>query len=121
MNISPGDIVDRLSILILKMERSEDKPIDEHSAFKLSFRELKEKYPVFDWDLLLDISYRANGLVWDLEGAIRNAQLDDNFIETGKRAIMCRKVNGIRVVAKNLVNSLTREGFQEIKKSHLSE
>lgn len=121
MNISAGDVVDRLSILTLKTERSLEKPIQEHTSYMDEFIELRKKYPNIDWDLLLDLSYRANGIVWDLENAIRNSQLDDNFIETGKRAIMVRKVNGIRVGVKNLVNSLTGEGFMEIKKDHLSE
>ena len=121
MNISPGDLLDRLSILKLKMERSEDKPEYEYGAYKTAFEVLRSKHSTLSWDLLLNLAYRANGIVWDLECAIRNSELDDNFIETGKRAIMVRKVNGIRVGIKNLINNLVGEGFQEIKKEHLSE
>jgi hypothetical protein len=121
MNVSPGDVLDRLSILKLKMERTEDKPTQEYESYTSAMREKSGEFPTLDWDLLLDLAYRANGLVWDLEGAIRNSQLDDNFVEAGKRAIMVRKVNGIRVGLKNLVNSLTGEGFLEVKKHHLSE
>ena len=121
MNISAGDLLDRLSILKLKMERSEDKPDYEYGSYKTAYEILRGSYPNLPWDLLLNLAYRANGIVWELESAIRNSELDDNFIETGKRAIKVRKINGIRVGIKNLVNSLTGEGFQEIKKEHLSE
>jgi hypothetical protein len=122
MNIASGDILDRFSIVKLKMDRATEKPLQEYEAFEKAFKEVKVKYPQFDWDLFLDIAYRTNGLIWDLEGAIRNAQLDDNLMETGKRAIMIRKVNGIRVGIKNLANSLTGEGFVEVKnRDHLSQ
>jgi len=121
MNVSPGDVLDRLSILKLKIERSEDKPTSEYNSYKISYEILRGSHSNLPWDLLFDLAYRANGIVWDLESAIRNSQLDDNFVEAGKRAIMVRKINGIRVSVKNLVNNLTGEGFQEIKKEHLSE
>ena len=121
MNIPLGDIVDRLSIVKLKMERSDDKPQKEYEAFNGAFEENKAKHPQFNWDLFFDVAYKANGIVWDLESAIRTAQLDNDLTETGKRAILIRKVNGIRVGVRNIINSLTGEGYIEIKhKDHLS-
>ena len=121
MNISSGDIVDRLSIIKLKLERSDDKPNKEYEAFKRAFEEIKSKYPKFNWDFFLDIAYKANGVVWDLESDIRTAQLDHDLVETGKRAILIRKVNGIRVGIRNLINSVVGDGYIEIKhKDHIS-
>lgn len=120
MNIGSGDVVDRLSIIMLKMERAE-KPQKEYEAFREAFQELKFKYPQFDWDLFLDLAHRTNGIVWDSESAIRTAQLDNDLVEAGKRAILIRKVNGVRGGIKNLINSLTGDGFTEIKHTdHLS-
>jgi hypothetical protein len=121
MNVGSGDIVDRLSILILKIERSDDKPQKEYEAYKTAFEETKLDYPQFNWDLFLDMAYRTNGIVWDLESAVRNALLDNDLQETGKRAILIRKVNGVRIGIKNLINNLVGDGFVEIKhKDHLS-
>ena len=58
MNVGSGDIVDRLSIVILKMERS-DKPEKEYTAYKEAFRDLKIKYPQYNWDLFLDLAHKA--------------------------------------------------------------
>jgi hypothetical protein len=121
MNVGSGDVVDRLSIVKLKMERTEDKPHQEYEAYNVAFNEIKIKYPQFNWDLFLDIAYRANGVVWDLESGIRTAQLDNDIVETGKRAIIIRKVNGVRIGVRNLINSITGDGFVEIKhKDHIS-
>lgn len=121
MNIPAGDVLDRFSIVKLKAERTSIKTSEEYEAFKKGFEEIKSKYSQFDWDKFLDIAYRTNGVIWDLESAIRNAQLDDNLIESGKRAIWIRKINGIRVAVKNLVNELVGEGFVEVKHNdHIS-
>jgi hypothetical protein len=120
MNVGSGDVVDRLSIVILKMERAE-KPQEEYEAYKEAFEELKDRHPRFSWDLFLDLAHRTNGIVWDLESAIRQGQLDNDFVETGKRAILIRKVNGVRIGIKNLINNLTGEGFKEVKHAdHIS-
>ena len=122
MNVGAGDVVDRLGIVLLKMERTEKKPSQEHKAYCDAFNALEVKYPDFDWDLLLNLSYKVNGMVWDLESALRKGQLDNDLVETGKRAIMIRKINGIRVGIKNLINDLTGEGFMEVKHSdHISQ
>jgi hypothetical protein len=120
MNVGSGDIVDRLSIVILKKERAEGN-IQEYEAYKDALSDLKHKYPNLNWELFLDLSYKANGIVWDLESALRNAQLDNDPTEAGRRAILIRKVNGVRIGIKNLINSLTGEGFLEVKHiDHLS-
>jgi len=121
MNVGAGDVVDRLGIVRLKMERFEGNSSLEYEAYKNTLDELKIKYPNLDWDLFFDLSYRVNGLVWDLESALRKGQLDNDLVETGKRAIMIRKINGVRVGIKNLINGLTGEGFMEVKnKDHIS-
>ena len=121
MNVGSGDVVDRLSIVKLKMERTEEKPHQEYQAYNIAFEEIKSKFPQFDWDLFLDIAYKANGVVWDLESAVRTAQIDNDLVEVGKRAIIIRKVNGVRIGVKNLINSIAGDGFVEIKhKDHLS-
>jgi len=121
MNIGSGDVVDRLSILLLKCERAEEKPIEEHGLYMEEYINLRNTYSNFDWDLFLEIAQRVNGIIWDLESALRSAQLDNDPTEVGKRAILIRKINGVRVGIKNLINSLTGQGFKEVKhKDHLS-
>jgi hypothetical protein len=52
---------------------------------------------------------------------MRKGELDNDVAEVGRRAILIRKFNSIRVGVKNIVNALVHEGYQDVKKDHGSE
>lgn len=117
-----GDILDRGTIAKLKKERiSDPENIREWEAFQLEIDNLIIKYPQFQIMMFFKIMYDINGMIWDLESDMRQGKLDGVLSEVGRRAIEIRKLNNLRVCTKNIINKLTGEGFQDIKKQHLSE
>ena len=123
MNMSVGDVLDRYSIILLKLEHKPDFPYHEQEriAMQEEMCRLRSKYPDVDLDLFLNHCKEINGKIWELEADIRKGALDNDLPEVGRRAIMIRKINGLRVGFKNLVNKLLGDGFQESKTEHLSE
>lgn len=79
------------------------------------------RYPQYNWIDIAEHLYYINGLIWELEAQIRQGVLDNNIVEVGNRSIWIRKINKLRVDFKNLINGILKEGFQDIKKDHLSE
>ena len=114
MNRDAGDIVDRYSIAILK---------DERRVFNEGFLDLQLRIPKNHdfWDRMLEISIGVNSCIWELESDLRREMLDHDLEETGRRAIMIRKINGVRVKVKNLINFMVGEGVQDVKWNHISE
>ena len=74
-----------------------------------------------DLDILLNHCKEINSQIWDLEADIRQGALDNDLPEVGRRAIMIRRINGLRVSFKNLITELLKDGFKETKQDHLSE
>jgi len=123
MNMSVGDILDRYSIVLLKIEHNPKSPYHdlERTALQEEMCKLKVLYPNVDLDLFLNYCKEINGNIWDLESDIRQGALDNDLPEVGRRAIMIRKINGLRVGFKNLITKLLNNGFHETKTDHLSE
>jgi hypothetical protein len=123
MNMSVGDILDRYSIVLLKIEHNPDSPYHnlERTALQEEMRQLIKKYPLMDLDILLNHCKEINSQIWDLEADIRQGALDNDLPEVGRRAIMIRRINGLRVSFKNLITELLKDGFKETKQDHLSE
>jgi hypothetical protein len=122
MNMSVGDIIDRYSILLLKLEHKPDFIYHEQERLVMQeeMRQLNHKYPNIDFDMFLAHAKEINGKIWELEADVRKGALDNDLPEVGRRAIMIRKINGLRISFKNLVNKLLEDGFQESKTDHLS-
>ena len=120
MEMSYGDVIDRLSIAILKMFRT-----DETEPWRECIEYCKAIHSVqlVDDNLINDLRkmLQVNGQIWDLEAAVRQGKLDDDLMEVGKRAIAIRERNKVRVELKNKINERTTTGFIEIKKDHASE
>jgi hypothetical protein len=124
MEVTPGDLFDRLAIVQLKSERLDKELMKEElqqlqDAFEEStgqFRELS--VPCED---LLELLKIVNGYIWDLEADIRKGK--EKLLgleEVGRRALMIRDLNCIRVWTKNLVTRATGLGQEDIKKDHAS-
>jgi len=114
-----GDILDRGSIAKLKSERIQ--VTEEWEAFSVEIEILIDNHPDVPIKNLFDLLYKINAMIWDLESDLRKGKLDGALTEVGLRAISIREHNNLRVQVKNIANFLTKEGFQDIKKDHISE
>jgi hypothetical protein len=118
-----GDILDRWSIAKLKSERNpHPDSLKEYLVFE---KELKrqEKKQLFNFISLrecADYLYKINGFIWDLEADLRQCKIDGDLKEVGRRAILIRNFNSLRVGFKNIINKIYGDGFQDIKFQHLS-
>ncbi|MBI3046094.1 MAG: hypothetical protein HYY86_00905 [Candidatus Harrisonbacteria bacterium] len=127
MEISLADLIDRYTILKLKLERlnleqkkfepllekeflAYEKAIDNYRMKGVSVKQ--------DW---IDQLHKINGNCWDLEADIRQGKEGIlGLEEVGRRAILIRDINRQRIAVKNLVAKETGLGFLEIKTNHAS-
>ena len=117
-----GDILDRASIAKLKIERinlGENK--EEWEAFEKELTLLENKYHNIPIKMFFNLLLNINTMIWNLESDLRQGKLDGVLSEVGRRAIEIREHNNLRVQAKNIINKLVGEGFQDLKKDHISE
>ena len=128
MELCPGELFDKLSIVQLKAERL-DEPLacrlvkEELLELEAAFGESKQDNPLLAvrHEDMLQLLKIANGFIWDLEADIRQGKEGVlGMEEVGRRALMIRDLNSIRVWAKNLITRATGQGRQEIKKDHAS-
>jgi hypothetical protein len=117
-----SEILDRRSILLLKIERG---PRDEAvkraadalwaAAFAFGYRDV---VAIVLWAKRLK---EINGKIWDLEAGIRRgAEGELGLEEVGRRALQIRDLNRIRVGLKNEVAHAVGE-FEEPKIDHASQ
>jgi hypothetical protein len=123
MEWSPADILDRMSIVQLKIERiglSESEK--ELEVLKESLKQFKEK-GIEIKDEWLDELYEINRKEWDLLGEMnqeRKKEMKD-YAKIGELYIRTEEMNKKRAEAKNKIIEETGVGFKEIKKNHPSE
>ena len=117
IKISNGELLDRISILELKMLRLEDKA--KLATITREFYELNPKcVNLFTKnDSTLQVLYlelaEINGKLWDLENDVRNNKIKDkNFILASKKIF---KYNEIRNNIKNDINLITGSDYMDVK------
>ena len=117
IKISNGELLDRISILELKMLRIEDP--SKSAAIKREFYELNPKcVSLFTKnDSSLQVLYlelaRINGELWDLENEVRKSNIrDKQFILASKKIF---KLNQTRNNIKNDINMITGSDYLEVK------
>ena len=117
-----GDIIDRLVIFQLKMERIGDP------VYKRAFREYLHElfvlfvvYPEVDWWSFILESLNYNKEVWRLESSVRQGKMENDAEKVKQKTAEIREWNKKRIDVKNRINELTSEGFKETKKDHLSQ
>ena len=117
IKISNGELLDRISILELKMLRVEDP--SKSAAIKREFYELNPKcVNLFTKnDSSLQVLYlelaRINGELWDLENEVRKSNIrDKQFILASKKIF---KLNQTRNDIKNDINMITGSDYLEVK------
>ena len=118
MKMPVSEMVDRMSIAILKDERTSEDMSVEISEYASWLGE--DEYP--EISQYIAKMKHINGRIWDLEADIRAGNEDLlGLEEVGRRAIQIRQLNKIRVGYKNEMVELYQQGFRDIKINHGSE
>jgi len=124
MEVGPGELFDKLSISLLKSERLNAEQVQEElDELEGAFAQVVQIHPSVSVQCkdLLDLLKVINGFIWDLESDIRKGKEGQlGLEEVGRRALMIRNLNSIRVWTKNLITRTTGRGYLEIKKDHAS-
>lgn len=103
--ISLGELVDKVTILRIKLNHSEAKSI-KYKNIKTELELLEDQLSIYhiDNNMILDL-YSVNNLLWDLEDEIRNYELNNDF---GKSFIQVArsiyKSNDLRFKLKDKIN-----------------
>lgn len=130
-----ADIIDRYTIAKLKNERiGTEENKKEFGAFKHQIFLLVTKHPEYDWDQIVKFLYDVNDFIWVLESGLKSGKeqlpvsdylLDEKnnegLAKVGLTSMLIRNFNHLRVGFKNLINTMLKEGFIDIKSNHLSE
>ena len=116
IEVSNGEIVDKYTILKLKLKNSFPASLkyfnihEEYTILKQAVGELNVT------DNLINDLYEINKTLWDIEDKIRikeqNKQFDQEFIELARSVYI---TNDKRFLAKNLINNLTKSNLKEEK------
>ncbi len=122
------ELLDKRSIILLKIERIQSEELKERlwkefSDYTVAIWEyIKEGIctvqQIEEWHKEL---YESNGITWNLESDLRKGKDGEMSLEeVGKRSIEIRKSNGIRVAIKSKVVEITGVGYKDIKMNHAS-
>lgn len=117
-----AELADRYTIAILKFDRLPGEEIDK-SLLSKQIEYYKQGLPSSPevQELITDL-HKINGQMWDAEHDIRKA-LDETLglEEIGRRAIVIRDLNKIRVSIKNQLTKLCGQPeFLDCKMNHAS-
>lgn len=112
-----AEVVDRYTICKLKHERIAEEDLSEQLAVLKYEMDRYEGIGGFVQRL-----YKINGECWDMESEIRKGKEGKlGLEEVGKRTLILRDKNKIRVGIKNEIVKKYGEGFEDIKMNHASE
>lgn len=118
ISVSVGELIDKLSILQIKMEKIIDK--DKLTHIETEYGILKEVSEFFlkekSISKLFDELFETNKILWDIENSIRKKdeknEFDEEFIEIAKSVY---KNNDKRFRLKNEINELSNSKLKEQK------
>ncbi len=123
MRVQPAEIIDRLSIVKLKIEKIKDPFLNAEfqelikalEAFKQEGIVIKKKW--------IDELYSINKKEWSLLEEISNEREKENldYELFAKLYLKIEELNKERAKMKNKIVEETGKGFKEIKKNHPSE
>ena len=122
MEMPLAEVLDRLSILKLKIERINEPHLKkEQESFNIAIQEFKNN-GIKIKDEWLNELYIVNAKIWDLESDIRKGKEGElGLEEVGRRAILIRNLNRERVALKNKIIEETGIGFKDVRVNHASE
>ena len=122
MEMPLAEVLDRLVIVKLKMERVKTEDKRSEYEFYLNVLENYKKNGIEIKQEWIDRLYQANAQIWDLESDIRRGKEGElGLEEVGRRAIKIREINKIRISIKNEIVEATGSGFKDIKVNHASQ
>ena len=114
-----SEILDRYSIALLKKERLQidnDQELKDLSTEIDNYRKINE---IVD-EYIIKLK-EINGKIWDLEFDIRKGKEGElGLEEVGRRALLIRENNKIRVGYKNDIVEIFNVGYKDIKMNHVS-
>lgn len=123
MQLPLSELADRLTILKLKVERLPEQDNTISAQFAIFVAEVQRQLDNMPQDIRDKIKqeiaalYEANKQTWDLEYDIRRGELgEENLAEIGRRALLIRKSNGIRLMHKNKIANLSCDNLMFDKK-----
>ncbi len=113
-----GDVLDKLSILSMKIYFGDEASISEHRYLEKSLAAFGINGKIVTNVIRLTL---MNRMIWELENELRKGLFDDDsqLKEHGRRAIKIRDFNKKRIEYKNLINDLAKN-FKEAKIQHRS-
>lgn len=112
-----GDLVDRMTILTMKVYFGDEQSISEHRYLEQGMMAFRLPGKLITNIMRLQL---MNRLIWELENEIRKGGEDKfGLEEVGRRAVRIRDLNKKRIEYKNLINELAK-GFKETKIAHRS-
>ena len=120
VEVSNGELLDKISILELKMLKIEDKEklVNIHKEFDTLNPLVIELFENYDGQLqnhYLELA-KINGELWDIEDWIRDCErekrFDKEFVELARSVYI---TNDKRCEVKKLINILTSSGLVEEK------
>ena len=116
------EILDRMSILKLKIERIGEPHLKlEMAGYEKALKDFEKAGVKINPAWIANL-YEINGKIWDLESDIRRGREKElGLEEVGRRAIMIRELNKKRISVKNQVVEETGIGFRDVKMNHGSE
>lgn len=121
------EAIDKFSILTLKRERLPTNDpdrvmVEKEYAFYAKVIDAYREEGVVTKDEWVAGMIDINGQCWDLEAAIRQGRDKDlGLEEVGRRALMLRDLNKIRIARKNKIAEDIGMDFFEIKVDHASQ
>lgn len=128
MNYPLDELLDKRSIIQLKIERIEDE--EDKEMLKKEFKDYTKVVEEYISDGICSSDqfekwhkslYEINGIVWDLEADIRKGKDEElGMSEIGKRAIKIRDNNSIRIMIKAEIVRKSGIGYFDIKTNHIS-
>lgn len=122
MEKSVAEVLDGYSIAKLKNVKIPSeitKKIFETYCKELDI--IKNKYPQYNWDMIVKSFEDVNSTIWKYEAGIRQGLVDDDPMIVYTRAILVREFNRLRVGLGNIVSILIKqEGMLNLKKEHAS-
>ncbi|HTZ40598.1 MAG TPA: hypothetical protein VMB77_10585 [Syntrophales bacterium] len=102
--MSPGEIIDRWTILLMKSAADPDHFMDDYERYTNEAKRLIAEKDIIE---MVATIMEMNAKIWVLESDIRTGALADSEVrEIGRRAILIRNHNRVRVKAKASIDRL---------------